>query len=83
MSREWKDYTYLNADLAWSWIDEMSMKIELKMEEDVSKTGEFYKAFLAGQKEMLDGLCELLRRNETSLREIVESHGLKADYEEE
>lgn len=83
MSRDWKDYNYLNSDLAWSWIDEMSMKIELKMEEDVSKTGEFYKAFLAGQKEMLDGLCELLRRNEISLREIAQSHDLRVSEDEE
>lgn len=85
MSRHWKEHKYTSAENLWFWVDEISTRLEDKLSEDTSKTGEFYKAFLAGQKEILEKLCDYLYENEATLGEILEARGvhtIKLDDEE-
>jgi hypothetical protein len=73
MSRHWKEHKYTSAENLWCWIDEISGGLDLKLTEETSKTGEFYKAFLAGQKELLEKLCDYLHENQITLGDIVET----------
>jgi hypothetical protein len=81
MSRHWSQHKYTSAENLWCWIDDAALSIENKLEEDTAKTGEFYKAFLAGQRELLNQLVTYLHEYETTLGEIAEHHGLKDEDE--
>lgn len=81
MSRHWTEKQYISADNFWSFIDQVSSRLELLTQHDSIESSELCKLALLGRREMLDSVCDFVHENETTLREIVADQGVLSDEE--
>jgi hypothetical protein len=76
MSRDWTGREFVNASLLWEFIDTQSAKIDMCHEDSFVGASECIKLVLFGKKEMLSAFVDFICEHETTLKEIVDGHGL-------
>lgn len=81
MSRNWREYEYLDSDNFWCYIDEQSSNLIVKSEDQLATKTESYKMYILGQKDMLDKIADYLHENEKSLGDIAEIHELISKWD--
>lgn len=79
MSRHWASKEFLSADNFWSFIEEISTRLDIKKES--SDNSELYKLFLAGREDMLDTIIGYLHENAVRLGMIVEENDILSPAE--
>jgi hypothetical protein len=76
MSRRWTEYEYVDALLAWEFIDLQVAKMELQQEEQFVTSSEACKLIMYGKKEILDALSSFVHEHSKRLKEIVDDHNI-------
>jgi hypothetical protein len=81
MSRRWTEYEYVDALLAWEFIDLQNAKMELQHEEPFINSSEACKLIMYGRKEVLDALSTFVHEHSKRLKEIVDDHNIPTTEE--
>ncbi len=76
MSRRWTEYEYVDAFLAWEFIDLQNAKMEMQQEEPFMTSSEACKLIMYGKKEILDALSSFVHEHSKRLKEIVDDHSI-------
>lgn len=83
MSKRWTEYEYVDAFLAWEFIDLQNAKMELQQEEQFIASSEACKLIMYGRKEILDTLSSFVHEHSKRLKEIVDDHHIPLTEESE
>lgn len=83
MSRRWTECEYVEAQLAWEFLDLQNAKMELQQEEPFVTSSEACKLIMYGKKEILDALSSFVHEHSKRLKEIVDEHNIPTTEEPE
>lgn len=76
MTKRWTEFEYVDAFLAWEFIDLQNAKMELQQEEPFIASSDACKLILYGRKEILDALSSFVHEHSKRLKEIVDDHNI-------